>query len=77
MSRVFSAHAVSVDGYISGALPTATRSSDAVSGDAPMLFDWVFGRGYGEPGVRRIQAVSVLLGAGRSFFHDARRGSWK
>jgi dihydrofolate reductase len=43
MSKVFSAHAVSVDGYISG----RDRSDDEGGfgrglGDAPMLFDWYF-----------------------------------
>ena len=38
MSKVFSAHAVSVDGYISGRDPGAGRGL----GDAPMLFDWYF-----------------------------------
>ncbi|MET7459818.1 dihydrofolate reductase family protein [Nonomuraea sp. NPDC005501] len=38
MSKVFSAHAVSVDGYITGRDPGAGRGL----GDAPMLFDWYF-----------------------------------
>ncbi|WP_433332402.1 dihydrofolate reductase family protein [Spirillospora sp. CA-294931] len=36
MSKVISAHSVSVDGYISGRTPEAGRGL----GDAPMLFDW-------------------------------------
>jgi dihydrofolate reductase len=50
MSKVFSAHAVSVDGYISGRTPLAPapppRPNDGDEefgrglGDAPMLFDW-------------------------------------
>lgn len=38
MSKVFSAHAVSVDGYITGRRPGAGRGL----GDATMLFDWYF-----------------------------------
>ncbi|MDR8412487.1 dihydrofolate reductase family protein [Nonomuraea sp. 3-1Str] len=38
MSKVFSAHAVSVDGYITGRDPGAGRGL----GDATMLFDWYF-----------------------------------
>lgn len=49
MSRVFSAHAVSVDGYISGRTPDGGEEFGRGLGDAPM---------------------PVLLGAGRSFFHE-------
>src|SRR4051794_41788142 len=38
MSKVFSALAVSVDGYISG----RNSGPDRGLGDAPMLFDWYF-----------------------------------
>lgn len=38
MSRVFSAHSVSVDGYITGRDPATGRGL----GDATMLFDWYF-----------------------------------
>jgi dihydrofolate reductase len=38
MNRVFSAHAVSVDGYITGRQPSAGRGL----GDGTMLFDWYF-----------------------------------
>ncbi len=38
MSKVFSAHAVSVDGYITGRDPGTGHGL----GDAPMLFDWYF-----------------------------------
>ncbi|HUR02756.1 MAG TPA: dihydrofolate reductase family protein [Nonomuraea sp.] len=38
MSKVFSAHAVSVDGYITGRDPGAGRGL----GDGTMLFDWYF-----------------------------------
>ena len=39
MSKVFSAHAVSVDGYISGRAPDGEEFGRGL-GDAPMLFDW-------------------------------------
>jgi dihydrofolate reductase len=38
MGKVFAAHAVSVDGYITGRDPGAGRGL----GDAPALFDWYF-----------------------------------
>ena len=41
MSKVFSAHAVSVDGYISGRDPSdADGGFGRGLGVAPMLFDW-------------------------------------
>lgn len=42
MSKVFSAHAVSVDGYISGRTPEGGAEFGRGLGDAPMLFDWYF-----------------------------------
>jgi dihydrofolate reductase len=42
MSRVISAHAVSVDGYISGRTPEGEEEFGRGLGDAPMLFDWYF-----------------------------------
>ena len=42
MSKVFSAHAVSVDGYISGRTPEGEQEFGRGLGDAPMLFDWYF-----------------------------------
>jgi dihydrofolate reductase len=43
MSKVFAAHAVSVDGYISGNDPRdAGDATGRGLGDAPMLFDWYF-----------------------------------
>ncbi len=42
MSKVFSAHAVSVDGYISGRTPDGDEEFGRGLGDAPMLFDWYF-----------------------------------
>ncbi len=40
MSKVFSAHAVSVDGYISGRVPDGSDEFARGLGDAGMLFDW-------------------------------------
>ena len=40
MSKVFSAHAVSVDGYISGRTRDGEEEFGRGLGDAPMLFDW-------------------------------------
>jgi dihydrofolate reductase len=40
MSKVCSAHAVSVDGYISGRTPDDGGEFGRGLGDAPMLFDW-------------------------------------
>jgi dihydrofolate reductase len=42
MSKVISAHAVSVDGYISGRTPGGAEEFGRGLGDAPMLFDWYF-----------------------------------
>ena len=42
MSKVFSAHAVSVDGYINGRTPDGAEEFGRGLGDAPMLFDWYF-----------------------------------
>lgn len=42
MSKVFSAHAVSVDGYISGRTPDGDEEFGRGLGDAPVLFDWYF-----------------------------------
>lgn len=44
MSKVISAHAVSVDGYISGRTPEGEAEFGRGLGDAPMLFDW-YGNG--------------------------------
>jgi RibD domain-containing protein len=125
MSKVISAHAVSVDGYISGRDPSDGDGGFGRGlGDAPMLFDWYFdgetpsqvfgGFRLSEPSARFFDAlaarvaaaaaareaasdkdvglmgggvltsaleadlvdevilhqVPVLLGAGRSFFHE-------
>jgi dihydrofolate reductase len=42
MSKVFMAHAVSVDGYISGRTPAGGEEFGRGLGDASMLFDWYF-----------------------------------
>jgi dihydrofolate reductase len=42
VSKVLSAHAVSVDGYISGRTPDGDDEFGRGLGDAPMLFDWYF-----------------------------------
>lgn len=42
MSKVLSAHAVSVDGYISGRTPEGSDEFGRGLGDATMLFDWYF-----------------------------------
>src|SRR5437773_2058040 len=42
MTRVFSALAVSVDGYVSGRTPDGQEEFGRGLGDAGMLFDWYF-----------------------------------
>jgi hypothetical protein len=39
VSKVFSAHAVSVDGYLSSRTPDGGKEFGRGLGDAPMLFD--------------------------------------
>ncbi|WP_433681772.1 dihydrofolate reductase family protein [Nocardia sp. CA-119907] len=80
MSKVFSAHAVSVDGYITGRDPGAGRGL----GDATMLFDWYFngdtpsqvfdGFGLSEPSARIFDALAARVGAvvaGRNTYEDS------
>ena len=73
MSKVFSAHAVSVDGYISGRTPDGDEEFGRGLGDAPMLFDWymdgdtpsqVFG-GFklSEPSARFFDTIAGRVGA--------------
>jgi dihydrofolate reductase len=45
MSKVFSAMAVSADGYISGRTPVGQDEFGRGLGDAPELFDWYFSGG--------------------------------
>jgi dihydrofolate reductase len=80
MSRVFSAHAVSVDGYITGRDPGAGRGL----GDGGSLFDWYGGgdtpsRVFGgfrlsEPSARVFDSLAARVGAvvaGRNTYEDS------
>src|SRR5262249_21136157 len=80
MSKVFSAHAVSVDGFITGRDPGAGRGL----GDATMLFDW-YGDGdtpsqvfdgfkLSQPSARVFDALAERVGAvvaGRNTYEDS------
>jgi dihydrofolate reductase len=69
VTKVFAAHAVSVDGYITGRNPGTGRGL----GDATMLFDWYFDGGtpsqvfdgfrLSEPSARVFDAVAGRVGA--------------
>ena len=71
MSKVFSAHAVSVDGYISGRTPDGDEEFGRGLGDATMLFDWYFdgdtpsqvfdGFKLGEPSARFFESSSTTM----------------
>ena len=73
MSKVFSAHAVSVNGYISGRTPDGAEEFGRGLGDAPMLFDWYFdgdtpsslfdGFKLDEPSARFFDAIAARVGA--------------
>jgi len=74
VSRVFSAHAVSVDGYISGRDPSDGDGGFGRGlGDAPMLFDWYFegetpsqvfgGFRLSEPSARFFDGLAARVGA--------------
>ncbi|RKN20888.1 dihydrofolate reductase [Micromonospora musae] len=80
MSKVFSVHAVSVDGYITGREPGAGRGL----GGGPMLFDWYFngdtpsqvfdGFRLSAPSARIFDALSERVGAvvaGRNTYEDS------
>src|SRR3954447_25069670 len=80
MSKVFSAHAVSVDGYLTGRDPGAGRGL----GDGTMLFDWYFdgdtpsrvfdGFRLSEPSARVFDALASRVGAvvaGRNTYEDS------
>lgn len=80
MSKVFSAHAVSVDGYITGRDPGTGRGL----GDGAMLFDWyadgdtpsqVFhGFRLSEPSARAFDTLAARVGAivaGRNTYEDS------
>ena len=87
MSKVFTAHAVSVDGYISGRTPAGDEEFGRGLGDAPMLFDW-YGDGdtpsrefpdfkLSEPSARFFDAIAVRVGAaiaGRATYEHS--GHW-
>ncbi|WP_329086927.1 dihydrofolate reductase family protein [Actinomadura citrea] len=88
MNRVFSAHAVSVDGYISGQTPDGEEELGRGLGDAPTLFDWYFdgdtpsrefdGFKLSEASVRFFDAAAARVGAvvaGRvTYEHSGRWG---
>ena len=88
MSKVISAHAVSVDGFISGRTPDGKEEFGRGLGDAPMLFDWYFngdtpsqvfdGFKLSEPSARFFDALAARDGAavaGRTTFeHSSRFG---
>jgi dihydrofolate reductase len=73
MSKVFSAHAVSVDGYISGRTPDGQEEFGRGLGDAPMLFDWYMdgdtestlfgGFTLSEPSARFFDTIAGRVGA--------------
>jgi hypothetical protein len=73
MSKVFSAHAVSVDGYISGRTPDGADEFGRGLGDAPMLFDWYMdgdvpseqfdGFKLSEPSARVFDSLAARVGA--------------
>jgi dihydrofolate reductase len=86
MSKVFSAHAVSVDGYISGRTPGGDEGYGSGLGDAPMLFDWYFdgdtpsqvfdGFKLSEPSARFFDAIAARVGAvvaGRTTYEHSSR----
>jgi dihydrofolate reductase len=87
MSEVFSAHAVSVDAYISGRTPDGDEEFGHGLGDAPMLFDWyndgntpgqVFDEfRLSEPSARFFDAIAARVGAavaGRTIYEHS--GHW-
>ena len=73
MTKVFSAHSVSVDGYISGRRPDDGDELGSGLGDAPMLFDWYSdgdipsqefdGFHLSEPSARFFDALAARVGA--------------
>jgi dihydrofolate reductase len=84
MGKVFSAHAVSVDGYISGRTPDGAEEFGRGLGDAGMLFDWYFdgdtpsqafdGFKLSEPSARFFDAIAGRVGvalAGRTTYEHS------
>jgi dihydrofolate reductase len=87
MTKVFIAHAVSVDGYISGRTPDGDEEFGRGLGDAPMLFDWYFdgdtpsrvfdGFRLSEPSARFFDTIAARVGAavaGRTTYEHS--GHW-
>jgi dihydrofolate reductase len=87
MGKVFSAHAVSVDGYISGRTPDGVEEFGRGLGDAGMLFDWYFdgdtpsqafdGFKLSEPSARFFDAIAGRVGvalAGRTTYEHSSHG---
>jgi dihydrofolate reductase len=87
MSKVFSAHAVSVDGYISGRTPDGDEEFGRGLGDAPTLFDWYTdgdtpsrlfdGFRLSEPSARFFDTIAARVGvavAGRTTYEHS--GHW-
>lgn len=84
MSKVISAHAVSVDGYISGRTPDGAEEFGRGLGDAGMLFDWYMdgdtqskefdGFKLSEPSARFFDSLSARVGvtvAGRTTYEHS------
>jgi dihydrofolate reductase len=84
MSKVLSAHAVSVDGYISGRTPEGDEEFGRGLGDAPMLFDWYFdgdtpsqvfdGFKLSQPSARFFDGIAARVGtivAGRTTYEHS------
>ena len=73
MSKVISAHSVSVDGFISGRTPAGSEEFGRGLGDAGMLFDWYFdgdtpsqlfgGFKLSETSARFFDAIAARVGA--------------
>jgi dihydrofolate reductase len=87
MSKVFTAHAVSVDGYISGRTPDGDEEFGRGLGDAGMLFDWYMdgdtpsrlfgGFKLSEPSARFFDTIAERVGAavaGRTTYEHS--GHW-
>jgi len=87
MSKVISAHAVSVDGYISGRTPDGSDEFGRGLGDAGMLFDWYMngdtqsrefsGFKLSEPSARFFDLLAARVGAtvsGRTTYEHS--GHW-
>jgi dihydrofolate reductase len=87
MSKVFCAHAVSVDGYISGRTPDGGEEFGRGLGDAGMLFDWYMdgdtpsqlfgGFKLSEPSARLFDTIAARVGAtvaGRTTYEHS--GHW-